>query len=279
MAERRKLTSNPESNMPENDRQYLERTGASAQIRDALAKIIENRPLEPVAFLADYFESFDSGADVTTKAFRQITLTHHSKPAFDTNLRIAYDILSTKKVIKNLTRSPGYPECLGAPVQSDFFAKNLKGINGAVYLELLDMVCKGFPTPIIERLLSKIGCRNHEAVVFDIFKTGLFTCFVLKDYLAQAESLFKSLDIHDTGKANKILCDAVLQQLFLAVNGTNDEINSVLEVGYSLSPDKIYGALTKAMAGSSRNSTTTISCDQFLVQAADSFLTKVNRVR
>ncbi|XP_064646678.1 tubulin polyglutamylase complex subunit 1-like isoform X3 [Lineus longissimus] len=256
MAERRKLTSNPESNMPENDRQYLERTGASAQIRDALAKIIENRPLEPVAFLADYFESFDSGADVTTKAFRQITLTHHSKPAFDTNLRIAYDILSTKKV-----------------------AKNLKGINGAVYLELLDMVCKGFPTPIIERLLSKIGCRNHEAVVFDIFKTGLFTCFVLKDYLAQAESLFKSLDIHDTGKANKILCDAVLQQLFLAVNGTNDEINSVLEVGYSLSPDKIYGALTKAMAGSSRNSTTTISCDQFLVQAADSFLTKVNRVR
>ncbi|XP_064646677.1 tubulin polyglutamylase complex subunit 1-like isoform X2 [Lineus longissimus] len=269
MAERRKLTSNPESNMPENDRQYLERTGASAQIRDALAKIIENRPLEPVAFLADYFESFDSGADVTTKAFRQITLTHHSKPAFDTNLRIAYDILSTKKVrykYVNLRKSHE-------------FAKNLKGINGAVYLELLDMVCKGFPTPIIERLLSKIGCRNHEAVVFDIFKTGLFTCFVLKDYLAQAESLFKSLDIHDTGKANKILCDAVLQQLFLAVNGTNDEINSVLEVGYSLSPDKIYGALTKAMAGSSRNSTTTISCDQFLVQAADSFLTKVNRVR
>jgi hypothetical protein len=54
---------------------------------------------------------------------------------------------------------------------------------------------------------------------------------------------------------------------------------SILEVGYSLSPDKIYGALVKAMTGPSRNSAATTSCDQFLVQAADSFLTKVNKVR
>lgn len=39
---------------------------------------------------------------------------------------------------------------------------------------------RDFPPAVTEKLMKKIMVRDHEVVVFEIFKAGAFTCLVLK---------------------------------------------------------------------------------------------------
>lgn len=65
------------------------------------------------------------------------------------------------------------------------------------------------------------------------------------DYVKLAEQLFQSLDLHKTGKANKALCDVVIEQLHTALGSSRTDPRRILESGYNLGVDGLYLALER----------------------------------
>lgn len=70
------------------------------------------------------------------------------------------------------------------------------------------------------------------------------------DYVKLAEQLFHSLDIQKTGKANKALCDVVVEQLHTALGSSRTDARRILESGYNLGVDGLYIALERVSDGS-----------------------------
>ncbi|CAH1788452.1 unnamed protein product [Owenia fusiformis] len=267
MGDKKKVSDDkPQS---ETERQFLERTQVSSQIKDVLTKVIENRPLDPIAFIADYFESVGDKSNRLSKSHQQLLLTHHSRPAFEANVRIAYDILSLSKAKPHSKIKAG--------MKKPTLHKTIRGINGSVFMDLLNLLTEGMVPGVKEKLYKKLQCKSHEVIRYDIFRSGIFACFVLQDFLKEAEGLYCTLDLGKTGKADKALCDTALHQLLLSVSTANNTGElSALEAGYNLGPDKLYTALNQALSVTTEKGT--ISCDDFLIAAADAFLLKVNNV-
>ena len=242
----------------ESDKQFLNRTGMTGQMQDVLSKIIQNRPQDPIVFLASYFETVGDKTDRVLKAHQQVCLTHHSKPAFHTNVRAAYHLLSETKV-----------------------SKRMKGINGKVYSDLLKSLCNSFPVAVQEKLMMKIQCRSHEAVSFEVFKSGVFTCLVLQDFLKQSEELFESLDSDRSGKIDSVLCEIIIQHLVRAVSNTNTaEPASVLQGGYVLGPDTLHTSMAKALFNSKGSGHKAVmTSEDFISGAAEAFLSKVQALK
>ncbi|KAL3854681.1 hypothetical protein ACJMK2_013940 [Sinanodonta woodiana] len=254
MAEKRKPSAADEI-QKETERQFLDRSGVAALYKDVLEKIIANRPEDPVAFLADYFDSVEENTSLIQRAEQIMKMTHHSRPLFQTNVRMAYDLLKKNKANKKLS-----------------------GVNGTMFTQLLKALCRDIPSVVMQKLMQKYECHSHEAIPFDVFRSGVFTCCVLQDYVKLSEQLFGSLDLQRTGKANKALCDAVLEQLNTALGSNRNDPKRILESGYNLGVDGLYMALDNAMGRSHKNSTLQ-TCDQFLVEMCETFLSKVSVIK
>ncbi|KAH3749476.1 hypothetical protein DPMN_183974 [Dreissena polymorpha] len=78
-----------------------------------------------------------------------------------------------------------------------------------------------------------------------VFRSGVFTSCVLLDYVKLAELLFQSLDVQQSGKANKSLCDVVVEQLNTSLGSTRTDARRILESGYNLGVDGLYLALER----------------------------------
>ncbi|KAK7112815.1 tubulin polyglutamylase complex subunit 1-like [Littorina saxatilis] len=256
-AERRKaIPSTSDDNKPlDSDKQFLERTNVNAVVRDVLGKIIANRPEDPVTFLADYFEALvEEQSSLVQRALRVITMTHHSRPVFEVNVRDSYNLLSKHKV-----------------------NKKLKGVNGSVYTELLQALCRNLPSSVTIKLVQKLECFEHEAVPYDVFRSSIFACCVLREYAFIAEQLFASLDIQKIGKADKALCDAVMDQLKTALGSSRNDVRRIIESSYNLAPEGLHQALERAL---SREQTQGVcTSEHFITEACDSFLAKVKKLK
>ena len=218
-------------------------------MKDVLGKIIANRPEDPITFLADYFDSLEEQTSLVARARQLIIMTHHSRPVFDTNVRMAYEALQKSKC-----------------------GKKLYGVNGEVYNELLRSLCRDYPTVVMNKLLRKLECLEYEAVPYDVFKSGVFTCYVLEDYLKLVEYLFNALDINKTGKCDKGLSDTVIEQLKSSLATNKTDARKIVEAGYNLGPDGLFFALEKAMK---RDTITVLTLDMFTVECCEAFISKV----
>ncbi|ESP04273.1 hypothetical protein LOTGIDRAFT_204984 [Lottia gigantea] len=252
MADKRKVVSEEKSQ--ETDRQFLERVNVKFLMQDVMGKIIANRPDDPMVFLADYFEAYDEQSGLIQKALQTIQMTHHSRPVFESNVSRAYNILNKHKVYKRV-----------------------KGVNGVIYNELLQALCREIESSIVSKLMNKIECCDYEAVPYDVFRSGVFTCCVLQDYCKLTENLFQSLDLDKTGKADKILCDTVLQQLNTVLKNTKPDSNRIFQASHKLGPDILYHSLERAMTNNKGQ--TMITLEQFISDVCDSFLLKVKPLR
>ena len=255
----------------ESDKQFLHRVGVTNQMQEVLTKIIENRPEDPIGFLADYFEMLGDKTDRVCKAHQQVCLTHHSKAAFHTNVRIAFDLLSQNKAFDRR----------GKPLRRDPIGRQLKGINGMIFSDLLNLLCNAFPVTVKEKLMKKIQCRDHEVVIFEVFKSGVFTCRVLQDFLNQTDMLFKSLDINRSGKVDRVLCDIITQQLVKAVSNTSSSNpTTVLDGGYVLAPDKLFMSIANSLFNcKGSGSKAMMASEDFICGVADAFLSKVQALK
>ncbi|XP_063311573.1 tubulin polyglutamylase complex subunit 1 [Pelobates fuscus] len=257
---------------PANETEFLAQTGTRDMLREAVLKLVEARPEEPAAFLADYFEKLghdsaegtvligDHGSHLLGqqrlgRAMWYLKLAHHSqRTAFNNNLNIAYD-------------------CLSAGGK-----KRKPGLNGKSYSEVLRRICRegDLPEEISSSLLKRIQCRDHEAVPFDVFRYGVLTCFVLLEFMCKAETLFSILD--GNGQADKSLCQAVLETLEEALVASDICIPaSYLEAGSKLGPDCLAVVMDRAFLN--RDSGITMTLQEFLMDASALFLEKVKSVQ
>ena len=238
------------------DKQFLERSNASLYIRDVLTKIVENRPDNPVGFLADYFQNLGAQKGSVSRACQQIRLTSHSKPAFHNNVVLAYEILGE-------SRNPP-----------------TRGIDGKLYTELVTELVTGLRQVIREKLLKKIHCRDHEVVVFDVFRSSVLACVILEEFLAEAESLFKALDFHGQGKVEHALCDAVLLELKATVASTSKQDPvALLQTAHALAPGCLVSKLATVAESRSSKGRPLMTNDDFLVAATDAYLAAVKPLR
>ncbi|XP_071967086.1 tubulin polyglutamylase complex subunit 1 [Engystomops pustulosus] len=250
---------------------FLSQAGVRDMLREAVLKLLEARPEDPVLFLADYFEKLGVGAAGGSKpgdrgshllgqqrighALWYLKMAHHSqRAAFNNNLTIAYD-------------------CLSAGGR-----KKKPGLNGKTYSEVLIRICQegNLPSEISSALLKKIQCRDHEAVPFDVFRYGVLTCFVLVEFMSKADTLFNILE--GDNQSDQRLCQAVLNTLEEALITSDLSIPaSYLEAGSKLGPDFLAIAMDQALQ--SRKPGAPMGRSEFLNVASLLFLDKVKPVQ
>ncbi|CAL1548621.1 unnamed protein product [Lymnaea stagnalis] len=256
MADRRKPTGNSiQESSQETERQFMDKYNVNGMLKDVLTKLIANRPDDPIRFIANYFEAIaldDQPEDIVNRALQVLSLTHYSRPVFETNVISAFDILSKFKI-----------------------SKKLHGVNGVVHTQLLKALCKNMPPAVQVKLFKKIECSEHEAVPFTIFRSTIFTCCVLTDFISMAGNLFFTLDVQKTGNADKNLCTSTLDQLKTALSSSKKDVKRIMESSYNLGPDNLYKVLDKAMSKNASQSGL-YNHDEFIMDACEIFLSKVS---
>ncbi|XP_061870970.1 tubulin polyglutamylase complex subunit 1 [Colius striatus] len=254
----------------ESEAEFLLRAGVTAMVREALLKVLEARPEEPVSFLADYFERLVLGSPGTAeeaaaqvpgppqrlaRALWYVRLAHHShRTAFDSNAGAAYEVLGRGG------------------------RRRAAGVDGRVYSELLRHICQlgAAPAEAAAALLRRVRCRDHEAVPFDVFRYGVLTCFVLLEFTAKADALFGVLG-GGCGTADGRVCQAVLRALEEALGSGRFALpGRYLEAGSKLGPDGLALAMDRALR--ERKLRSCMSREEFLKRATALFVAKVKPV-
>ena len=62
-------------------------------LKDVVTLVLENRPEDPVAFVADYLRRVLSGASPLSRAYQYLTLSPHYRRAFVDNATVAFSVL------------------------------------------------------------------------------------------------------------------------------------------------------------------------------------------
>lgn len=264
--------SPPTNAVPESEAEFLAQAGVGDVVREALLKVLQARPEEPVEFLAGYFEQqLQGGSEGAStgaadggdphlqrrlgRALWSLRLAHHThRSAFTNNVCSAYTSLS----------AGGW--------------RKKPGVNGKLYTELLKMICQdGVPSEeTVQPLLQKVMCRDHEMVPFDVFRYGVLTCLVFLEFLAKTDTLYRSLE-GGSGAVDRRVCTAVLETLEEALQSSDvsDPIR-YLEAGSKLGPDCLALAMDKALT--ERKASIPMKKEEFLQKATAIFVTKVKSV-
>ncbi|XP_032231585.2 tubulin polyglutamylase complex subunit 1 [Nematostella vectensis] len=231
---------------------FLSRTGVTTQMKEVVKLLMENRPEDPLIFLAEYFDNLADTATALMQAHQKLLLVHHSQPAFYSNLMEAYDTLSHQKG-----------------------SNGLRGLTGKSYNDLLTLLCRDLTNTEAEPLLKQITCFDHEVIRFLVFRCGVLSVLVYQDFLKQADSLYDELDLYERGKADKQLCEVCLDQLSKAVATTSlsDPI-SVLHAGTYISAKSFQKSALGVLSKGGQNRKT-ISKEEFVAAAAKMFLSQV----
>nr|CAB3226589.1 tubulin polyglutamylase complex subunit 1-like [Phallusia mammillata] len=240
---------------------YLDKTDVTSQVREALLKLIENQPKDPMLFLANYFDNISTSdkSDKITTVHQILQLTHHSQQSFQTNLIVAYDAAS-------LAKNPNSKKA----------SMNRPGLTGSVFEELLATILSNVPKNLHATLLERIGCRASEMVPFGVFRYCITVCYVFVDFVKLCGSIFSVLCGKQSGKVtDKDICEIVISSLKDALDSLQDDNSpcSILEAAYVLRPDKLASSLLSNK--SSKTDKSTMNEDDFMKEMIDVFTSKI----
>ena len=84
----------PSRHSPE---EYLNKYGLSAYFKDVMTLVLENRPHDPIDFIAEYYRNCAEGSSYLHRSYRYIRLTERNNDVFMDNLYMAYKSLSEKR--------------------------------------------------------------------------------------------------------------------------------------------------------------------------------------
>ncbi|XP_030631920.1 tubulin polyglutamylase complex subunit 1 [Chanos chanos] len=277
MAEKRRsgvtVMSDSKSAKSDNDKEFLCQAGVGDLLRDALLKLVEARPEDPIGFLAEHFSNLASESETGTdgehlvqeqqllsRALWHLSLAHHSqRSAFNSNIRVAYELLTQAGPQR---RVPG-------------------GVRGRLYTEMLQCLCSegGLSGTTAAPLLRRIRCHNHEAVPFELFRQGVITCAVFADYIRKSQCLYAAVASCPERPAERALCQAVLGTLREALE-TSDCADTAryLEASAKISPCKVAQAMAEVRCSSEQQEGPTMDAQEFEDAAAELFIARVRVV-
>ncbi|XP_078279775.1 tubulin polyglutamylase complex subunit 1 [Rhinoraja longicauda] len=237
--------------------------GLSLTLREALLKVLENRPQDPVSFLGDYFHNLAAAAAASeeklvprtqeeqlSSALKQLLFCHYNRPAFSRNTALAFQILSCPT---NKRKKPG--------------------LKGRVYTELLKQIC-GSAGPASSSLIHKLRCWDHEAVPFGVFRHGVLTCFVFLDYVKISRRLFEV--VAESGEASRTVCQALLEALQDALSASGSARGTrCLDAASKLSPDQLGHTMEQALRLRRNETSPPMTQEDFTQLTAPLFIQRV----
>ena len=164
---------------------YLEKTSLNANLKEAVSLLLENRPENPILFLADYFRNLMNGSGTNImKAYKLITLNKHDAKSFEDNVFQAYTLLEK--------------------------GSQSGGVRGLEFIKLAQMLCIEHPHEVYCLFLKELSLtmkildkKEDEHIDFDEFLLGIKTILLLDSYFEEMEVIFKHLDFKKTGRITK----------------------------------------------------------------------------
>ncbi|OQR87109.1 hypothetical protein ACHHYP_09526 [Achlya hypogyna] len=154
---------------------YLQRTQATMLLEDAVTLILENRPVQPLVFLAKHFKMLSGECSaVETSAHYVMACTRPANPAFDDNLVLAYQAL---------------------------LGKEQEHVSLVAFQRVLEIVNHELPPNHAVRLVAHlVNVVSAAGVTYPRFKEAMELCIYYDALLAQAEDLFLAIDTGNTGQ-------------------------------------------------------------------------------
>eukprot|EP00238_Polyblepharides_amylifera_P009061 CAMPEP_0196586642 /NCGR_PEP_ID=MMETSP1081-20130531/55066_1 /TAXON_ID=36882 /ORGANISM="Pyramimonas amylifera, Strain CCMP720" /LENGTH=240 /DNA_ID=CAMNT_0041908593 /DNA_START=53 /DNA_END=773 /DNA_ORIENTATION=- len=146
------------------DASSLDASRVTVYMKDALTIMLENRPQNPLVFLADYFHMVTQVKNPVNRAYRYIKLSPQDRAVFMDNLVAAFTML-----------------------ESD---GGSAGLTGEEYMKLLQHICADFPEETVRILFQILGKADKERVGFQDFLGGIKACMYFEEFLGEAEDLF-----------------------------------------------------------------------------------------
>uniref|UniRef100_A0A7S3GE48 Centriolar satellite-associated tubulin polyglutamylase complex regulator 1 n=1 Tax=Palpitomonas bilix TaxID=652834 RepID=A0A7S3GE48_9EUKA len=148
--------------------EYLDQSGVSAYLKDATTLLLENRPKNAVAFLADYFKNVIAGSSPHLRSYRYLRLSKRGRMEFIDNLAAAYQTLEAKKS-----------------------GKQMVTVKDAV--ALARMICNDLPPNIVTLISMVLDKKESSIVSFAEFSSAMTACLAYEELLDRVQSLFAAL--------------------------------------------------------------------------------------
>mmetsp|Transcript_1968 Transcript_1968/g.2779 ORF Transcript_1968/g.2779 Transcript_1968/m.2779 type:complete len:275 (-) Transcript_1968:432-1256(-) len=166
-------------------------------LKDSLVTLLENRPEDPIRFLAEYFRNATKGMKSVARSYRYIRLTKHNRDAFMENLASAFRAMDAERGV-------------GASKKSSIASP---GVTQSQFKKLVEMLCDDFPLDVIDGIFQIMGKRKDDPIDFREFCGGVLACLIYEEFFEQVEWLFKCADTSGSGT----ISGATLMQVIDAV--------------------------------------------------------------
>ena len=167
--------------------EYLDRHGVTAYMKDVVTLLLENRPPNPIAFIAKYFQTVTQGSSPLLRAYRYIQLTPPTHGAFVDNLVAAYATLDGRRGASHVT--------------------------GADLVRLLRLLCVDCPVDVSGPLLILLDRTESEPISIDDFSAAVRAGLWYDRFFARVRALFSACDPHNTGTVPRSVLQLSLRQL------------------------------------------------------------------
>ena len=247
-------------------RAVLEKSEVTPMVREALLKLLANRPENPILFLRDHFKSYVNveSRNRTQQAVELILLTSYLKPVFERNLMTAFDSLTNAK------------------------SSGSSGITGVAFQEVINEVLTSYCTSrsltdghgnAVEQLQKKLAVRDHEVVNFAIFRSSVYLTLIFVDYLCLSIQLFRELDCNNQGRIPLRNAESILSYFKETLDATAESETLKMLSSAAQFTAKNIAPLLEADESVSHVTIKYISEGDFMSQAASAFLSKVQNIQ
>ena len=158
---------------------------------EVAAWLRENRPAEPIRFIADYLKTSSSACTGLFKSYKLIRLSPCAQQNFMDNVCAAYMNIDSKR------------------------SGTDSGLTGSEYMKLLNMLCLDFPPEVVEEVLAVFGKSDNEVLAFEDFVAGIQSVMLYEEFFQEAEDLFVHLDVDCTGRVPQQRLFDAIEKLYI----------------------------------------------------------------
>ena len=149
---------------PPLDVSAFDRSNLTVYLKDVVTLVLENRPEDPVAFVADYLRRVLSGASPLSRAYQYLTLSPHHRQAFVDNATVAFSVLDAGP----------------------------RGLTGADHADLLRTLLADAPPDVARAAADALAPRPDASVDFFEFLASARACLALRELLVELDDAFRT---------------------------------------------------------------------------------------
>ena len=147
----------------------MNKYGLSAYFKDVMTLVLENRPHDPIDFIAEYYRNCAQGSSYLHRSYRYIRLTERNNDVFMDNLYMAYKSLSEKR----------------------FYWRHRRG-----NVKTVGFALSRLSPDVSSNILRRLGKRAADVVTFEEFALATKSCLLYEEFFEIAEEVFEFASVN-----------------------------------------------------------------------------------